>query len=194
MRRGPGPPMMNGYGPRMSSNGYPPRGPPPPNQLSHRPSFEGDDLGEFSHLMLYDDAIPEGGVAPGFNDMGNGGAQGASDIALRERELALRQRELQFRERELNMRRGGGRRPPPSNHGGFDDDDEDGDDFFDPMDNRGPVMAPVDADNFDMMSVTSRRTRKAPSRRETPRCREAARACGRKGPRACRTPRSARSA
>lgn len=158
MRRGPGPPMMNGYQPRMS-NGYAPRG-PPPNQLSQRPSFEGDDLGEFSHLVLYDD-IPEGGVAPGFNDMGNGAGQGSSDIAFRERELALRQRELQLREREMNMRRGG-RRPAPSNHGGFDDDDDE-DDFFDPMESRAPPMAPIDADNFDMMSVTSRRTRKAPS-------------------------------
>lgn len=41
-----------------------------------------------------------------------------------------------------------------------DDDDEDGEDYFDSMPpHAGP---PVD-DNFDMMSVTSRRTRKTPS-------------------------------
>ena len=149
MRRGGGPPM-NGYGPRQAS-GYMPRG--PPNQLSRRPSFEGDDLGEFSHLVLYDD-IPEGGPAPGFGDGPNG-----SDLALRERELALRHKELQLREQEMNMRRGS-RRPPPS-HAGFDDDDDD-EDFFDPM-ASGPPVANVDPDNVDMMSITSKRNRRMPS-------------------------------
>ena len=156
---GPGPPMMNGY-PSRQSNGYNPRG-PGPNQLSRRPSFEGDGLGEeFSHLVLYDD-IPEGGVPQAYGDGSGGPSSGGSDLAFRERELALRQRELQLREREYNMRRGP-RRPPPSNAGGFDEDDDD-DDFFDPTDGRGPQMAPIDTENFDMMSVTSRRTRKAPS-------------------------------
>ena len=158
MRRGPGPPSMNGY-PSRQSNGYNPRG-PPPNQLSRRPSFEGDDLGEFSHVVLYDD-IPEGGVAPGYGDMGSG-ATGPTELAIRERELNLRQRELQLREQEYNMRKGG-RRPPPSNRGGYDDDDDDDDDFFDPMAARGPPMPAIDPDSVDMMSVTSRRTRKAPS-------------------------------
>lgn len=157
-RRVPGPPSMNGY-PSRQSNGYNPRG-PPPSQLSRRPSFEGDDLGEFSHLVLYDD-IPEGGIAPGYGDLSNGTSSGASDLAIRERELALRQRELQLREQEMRMRRGP-RRPPPSNRGGFDDDDDE-DDYFDPMASRGPPMPNVDPDNLDMMSVTSRRTRKAPS-------------------------------
>lgn len=43
---------MGGYPPRMNGNGYGPRGPPPPMQ--RRPSMEGDDMAEFSHLMLYD--------------------------------------------------------------------------------------------------------------------------------------------
>lgn len=158
MRRGPGPgpgpPMMNGYPPRQN-NGYGPRG-PGPNQLSRRPSLEGDDLQDFSHLVLYD-GIPEGGVAPAYGD----GGSGTSDLALRERELALRHRELQLREREYSMRRGP-RRPPPSHAGGFDEDDDD-DDFFDPNDVRGPPAPAIDADSLDMMSVTSRRTRKAPS-------------------------------
>lgn len=158
MRRGPGPPTMNGY-PSRQSNGYNPRG-PPPNQLSRRPSFEGDDLGEFSHLVLYDD-IPEGGVAPGYvGDMSNG-TTSSSELAIRERELNLRQRELLLREQEYNMRKGS-RRPPPSHRGGFDDDDDDDDDFFDPMAMRAPPPN-VDPDNVDMMSVTSRKTRKAPS-------------------------------
>ena len=157
MRRGPGPPTMNGH-PSRQSNGYNPRG-PPPNQLSRRPSFEGDDLGEFSHVVLYDD-IPEGGVHPGYGEMSNG-TSSTSELAIRERELNLRQRELQLREQEYNMRKGP-RRPPPSHRGGFDDEDDDDDDFFDPM-ARGPGIPAVDLDSVDMMSVTSRRTRKAPS-------------------------------
>ena len=145
---------MNGYPPprgMTNGNGYGPRG-PPPQQMSRRPSFEGNDLEEFSHLMLYDN-IEEGG-ANGY-DVANGSS---GDLALRERELALRQKELALREREYNMRSSRGRIPPG---GGYDDDEEDGDDYFDPM--GGPAMAPMDAENLDMMSVTSRRTRKAPS-------------------------------
>lgn len=159
MRRG-GP--MNGYPPRNSS-GYNFRG-PPPNQLSRRTSFEGNDLEEFSHLVLYDD-IPEGGVAPGYNEMGNGMAPNPSELALRERELNLRQKELQLREQEYHMRRGP-RRPPPSHRGGFDEDDDDDEDYFDPMASRGPPPAQIDPDNFDMMSITSRRNRKAPNLNE----------------------------
>ena len=159
MRRGP--PSMNGYPPRPIPNGFPPRS--VSNQLPRQPSFEQNDLEEFSHLVLYDD-IPEGGVAPNgaYADMSNGAGSSSSDIALRERELMLRQRELQLREQEYSMRQGG-RRPPPARRGGFDDDDDDDDDFFDPMAVRGPPPPQIDPDNFDMMSVTSRRTRKAPS-------------------------------
>jgi len=62
------------------------------------------------------------------------------------------------------MGRGRGRPPPPPSMGGFDDDDDDGDDFFDPMGGRGGPM--IDPDNFDMMSVTSRRNRSAPSAKQ----------------------------
>ncbi|KAL8735830.1 MAG: hypothetical protein Q9181_002678 [Wetmoreana brouardii] len=148
MRRGP--PSVNGY-PSRQSNGYNLRG-LPPNQMSRRPSFEGNDLEEFQHLVLYDD-IPEGSVS----------APNPSELALRERELALRQRELQLREQEYNMRRGAKPPPPRSHVGGFDDDDEDDDDFFDPMAARGPPPPQIDPENFDMMSVTSRKTRKTPS-------------------------------
>lgn len=155
MRRGP--PPINGHPPR-TANGYHPRG-PLPNQISRRPSFENNDLEEFSHLVHYDN-IPEGGAVAGYSDMPNGTS---SDLALRERELMLRQKELYLREQEYHMRRGGGRRPPPSHRGGFDDDDDDDDDYFDPMASRGPPLPQIDPDNFDMMSVTSRRNRKAPS-------------------------------
>ena len=159
--RGRGGPYGGPHGRRGPSygNGYPPRGPPngysrPPTNLSRRPSFENNnELEEFSHVVLYDD-IPEGDVARNY-DMGGGAP---SELALRERELALRQRELQLREQELGMRRGG-RRPAPSQRGTFDDDDDD-DDYFDPMAPRAPT---IDPDNFDMMSMTSRRNRKAPS-------------------------------
>jgi hypothetical protein len=154
MRRGPPPmnggPPPNGYGRPMTGNGYPPR-----NQ-SRRGSLEGNDLEEFSHLVLYDD-IPESGES-------NYGGDG-SDIALRERELMLRQRELALREQEMRMRSRGGPAPrrgpstPSVRNGGFDDDDEEG--YFDPADGPPPPM--INPDNFDMMSVTSRRNRKAPN-------------------------------
>jgi len=164
MRRGP---SQNGYPPRMMNGHGPmsPRGPP----MQRRPSMEGNDLEEFSHLMLYD------GMADGHGQEYGGpypdGPAPTGDIALRERELMLRQRELALREQEIHMRRGpppppGMRRgppPPPSRGGGgFDDEDDDDDgDYFDPM-KAGPGPQ-IDPDNFDMMSVTSRRTRKAPS-------------------------------
>jgi len=159
MRRGP-PSQGNGYPPRMNGQGpFPPRGQP----MTRRPSMDGNDLEEFSHLMLYDN-LPEGQLPEqgGYYD-GAPPPPSSGGLALRERELAIRQRELALREQEMNMR-GGGRRmpPPPMARGGYDDDDDDDGDYFDPNDapQRGP---PIDADNFDMMSVTSRRTRKAPS-------------------------------
>lgn len=159
MRRGP--PSMSGYPPRANGNGngygHGPRG--PPQQMSRRPSFEGNDLQEFSHVMLYDD-MQDGGE-PGYDGVT---PSASGDLAMRERELALRQKELMLREREYSMRRGGPRMPPPPPRhvGGYDDDDDDGDDYFDPMAGGAP-MPPADAENLDMMSVTSRRTRKAPS-------------------------------
>jgi ketopantoate reductase len=141
-----GPP--NGY-PRMPSNGRTP---------SRRSSMDGTDLEEFSHLVLYDD-IPEGGE-PSYPQ------SDPHELALRERELQLRQRELALREQEMRMRRAAGpgprRGPPPPMWGGgmYDDDDED-DDYFDPT--SAPVGPMIDPDNFDMMSVTSRKNRKAPS-------------------------------
>ncbi|KAF2263373.1 hypothetical protein CC78DRAFT_581458 [Lojkania enalia] len=152
MRRGPPPSQMNGYPPRqVNGNGYPP-GPGP-----RRPSLDGNDLEEFSHLMLYDNMVDDGG-AGGYEN----GTASSNDLALRERELILRQKELQLREQELNMRRGPRRPPPPPSMAGFDED-EDEDDYFDPMAPRGGPGPMIDPDNFDMMSVTSRRNRKVPS-------------------------------
>lgn len=159
MRRGP--PSMNGGPP----NGY---GRPPPHmngggsrQPSRRGSLEENSLEEFSHLVLYDD-IPEGSETSLAGDA-------PPDMALRERELQLRQREVALREQEMRMRRG----PPPPGPPGprrgphpmrnsqqvFDEDDDD-EEYFDPTANPAPPM--IDPDNFDMMSVTSRKNRKAP--------------------------------
>ena len=147
MRR---PPMANGYGPRIpNGDGYG-RGPGP---MARRPSFEQNDLEEFSHVMLYD-TVPEGDLTDGASVYG--GAGGGVDINMRERELALRQKELALREREFQMRRGHRSRMP-------DFDEDDGEDLFDPVPNGAPPMPPIDPENFDMMSVTSRRNRKAPS-------------------------------
>ncbi|KAF1917080.1 ketopantoate reductase PanE/ApbA-domain-containing protein [Ampelomyces quisqualis] len=181
MKGGPRPgsraPSINGAppmrrGPPLGPNGYPPRmngGP----MGQRRPSFEdSSNLEEFSHLMLYDNLVDDGAPNGNYDGAGNS----SNNLSLRERELMLRQRELQLREQELNMRRGGpgsgmgpgmgpgmgrGRPPPPPSMGGYDDDDDE-DDYFDPMGGRAPGPA-IDPDNFDMMSVTSRRTRKAPS-------------------------------
>lgn len=152
MRRGP-PPMNgppNGYGRPMAGGPY-----PASRNQSRRGSLDGD-LEEFSHLVLYDD-IPESGES-------NYGGDG-NDLTLRERELMLKQRELALREQEMRARNRGGpgpRRGPPTpsiRNGGFDDDDDD--EYIDPAD--GPPVPLIDPDNFDMMSVTSRRNRKAPS-------------------------------
>lgn len=112
------------------------------------------NLEEFSHLVLYDD-IPEG------SEPGSG-----QDHNLREREMQLRQREMALHEQEMRMRRGPPpapqrRGPPPrSSKQAFDDDDDDDDDYFDPMANPAPPL--IDPDNFDMMSVTSKKNRKMP--------------------------------
>ncbi|KAF4549930.1 Ketopantoate reductase PanE/ApbA-like protein 6 [Elsinoe fawcettii] len=163
MRRGP--PGPNGYPSRMpNGHGPPGRGPQP---MTRRPSMEGNDLEEFSHLMLYDN-MPEGQLQEyGGHSEGGPTPSSSGELALREREFALRQRELALREQEYHMRRG----PPPPNprrqhhpHAMYDDDDDDEGDYFvshgPPPGHGGP---PVDPDSLDMMSVTSRRTRKAPS-------------------------------
>ena len=155
--------MGQPMGPPMGPNGR--RGPPPvngfrgpPPGMQRRPSFDENNLDEFSHVVLYDD-MPDGEASAGYGDGGNMGG-----VSLRERELMLREREMQLRQQEMAMRGGrGGRRPAPSRvPQDFDDDDEDGDDYFDPMQSRMPPPN-VDVDNLDMMSVTSRRTKRAPS-------------------------------
>jgi len=156
---GPGmrrpPPSMNG-----GSNGYsrPPTGMGSRNP-SRRGSMDGGDLEEFRDLVLYDD-IPESGEAGGYPQQ----QLTPQELAIRERELQLRQRELALREQEMRLRRAaagmgpGPRRPPPRGNM-YDDDDED--DYVDP--NDLPPAPMIDPDNFDMMSVTSRKNRRVPS-------------------------------
>ncbi|OAG34151.1 hypothetical protein AYO21_11709 [Fonsecaea monophora] len=150
-----GPPPVNGF--RGPPNSYPPRG---PSQMQRRPSYDETNLDEFSHVVLYDD-LPDGDVAANFPD--NGGPNAAA--SLRERELMLREKELHLKQQEMAMRNRPGRRTSHNRHQDFDDDDDD-DDYFDPMQARGPPMPPIDPDNFDMMSVTSRRTKRATSQNQ----------------------------
>ncbi|KAL2871512.1 ketopantoate reductase family protein [Aspergillus lucknowensis] len=151
--------MMPRRGPSTMSR--PPSAQPVPHggRIPREPSLEG--LEEFTHLVLYDDAA-DGTMPPpstnGYHDMPLGGVPPpAAEIALRERELALRQRELMLREQEMGMRRGPRRPPPPRSV--FDEEDED--DYLDPM--NLPTPQHIDPDNVDMMSITSRRAKKAPS-------------------------------
>ncbi|PQE32777.1 2-dehydropantoate 2-reductase protein [Rutstroemia sp. NJR-2017a WRK4] len=102
MRRGP--PPMNGGPP----NGHPrtPNGYPQRNQ-SRRGSMEGNDLEEFSHLVMYDD-IPEGGESP---------FPGDGELTLRERELMLRQ--LPSKQQLRSNPEFGDGPAPPRRGGGF---------------------------------------------------------------------------
>lgn len=174
MNGGPGHPMPMRPGPNGRHMGPPPvrRGPPPvngyrgptpthhrgSNQLNQKPSFDEGNLDEFQHVVLYDE-VPDGDVVAAYGDPANG-----NPIAMRERELMLREKEIRLREQEIAMRNRGAapRRPPPKGHQAYIDDDDDDDDYFDPTDPRNPVPT-IDPDNFDMMSVTSRRTKRAPS-------------------------------
>jgi hypothetical protein len=159
MRRGP---YVNGYRNGSMPNGFPPNGGP---YNGRRDSTEGENLEEFSHVMLFEntDGNFQDGSSGSFGDGSGGtGTPSSSELALRERELALRQREIELKEREqhMHMRRG----PPPRRQGRpapgvVYDDEDDEDDYFDPMSGGG---RPVD-DNIDMMSITSRRHRKTPS-------------------------------
>ncbi len=161
MRR---PPQMNGGPPpghRPSTNGAP-NGFPAARQPSRRGSIDEHDLGEFSHLVLYDDPV---------DAAENSYPADTSEIALRERELQIRQRELALKEQEMRMRRGPPaprRRAPPTQNGGgggyYDDDDEE-DDYFDP--NSAPAPPMINPDSFDMMSVTSRKNRSKPPPRQS---------------------------
>lgn len=168
-RRGP---YMNGYPPRMpngSLNTLPVNAGVP---YGHRNSVEGGELEEFSHVMLFEN------VPDGVNQDGSNGSSGepsagtgtpsSGELAIREREVQIRQREMELREREahMHMRRGPPpqQRPPPRQRpppGSVYDDEDDGDDYFDPMGGARPGM-PID-ENIDMLSITSRRHRKAPS-------------------------------
>lgn len=173
-----GPPSHQQNGPNMNGlhpNGYPRRPPngngrhspqPPSGSVSRKNSFE-NDLEEFGHLALYDE-LADSEELPHQQqheviDPGRSRAASAGEVALREREFLLRQRELALREQELNMRHNGmhngkqGRRKSRS-RSVYDDDDDD-----DIYVEAPPPVPPIDPDNFDMMSVTSRRTRRLPS-------------------------------
>jgi 2-dehydropantoate 2-reductase len=173
-------PQMNGPPP----NGYRPSAPPSvvggygSRQASRRGSMEGADLEEFSHLVHYG----EDGLDPSLFDR--------SDMSIRERpnQQGWDQRSHSGhpqQRRPMGPGMGPGpvgpsrmgppgpqsRRPPQQQqpmprHGPQMYEDED-DDFmpFDPSGGSGPPM--IDPDNFDMMSVTSRKNRKIPAPGQT---------------------------
>ena len=158
-RRGPSQRGMppNGYRPSPGANGdFAPR-----PVLSHQSSFDE----EFGHIALYDDVV-DGNEAPPPHDFQRRGpplTPNAVELALREREMALREREQMLREQEraaAARQNGGGRRMMygGKSRGAYGNGEEDGD--F--VDTSPPPMLPVDVDNFDMMSVTSRRNRRVP--------------------------------
>lgn len=148
-------------GPPMPPMGRPPSAQPPPTaaRIPREPSLEG--LEEFSHLVVYDDMENGHGGQNGFPDVPVSQATStptAQELSIRERELALRQRELNLMQQESRMRGA----PPPRRHrqrSTFDEDD--GEDFFDPGESI-PVPH-IDPDSVDMMSITSRKPRRAPN-------------------------------
>lgn len=169
-RRGPphqqSGPNMNGLHPtgysRRPQNGSGRHSPQPPSgSVSRKNSFE-NDLEEFGHLALYDE-LADSEELPHQQeiDPARNRAPSAGEIALRERELQLRQRELALREHEIGMRHNGNGKPTrrKSRARSVYDDDDDDDDYAE----APPPMPPIDPDNFDMMSVTTRRTRRLPS-------------------------------
>lgn len=140
-------------------------------RVSRRNSFD-NDLEEFGHIAMYGDMVHTDDnddlvVASGNDrsmfggDMQQNSRMPPDALAMRERELQLRQRELAIREQEIALQQQGrgGRRKSNQRQMMDDDDDDSGDDFAP----QGPSGPPVDPDNIDMMSVTSRRNRRTPN-------------------------------
>ena len=180
-----GPPVNGALAPNGQgrNGGYSPK--PQPNGISRRNSFD-NDLEEFGHIAMYGDMLEtddngypvegagagiDGGGHPGGN-VGEYGRQRipqSGELALRERELAIRQREVELREQELMRRNIPGSRSGPPGPGGpggsrapsriYEDEDDDDESHYDNV----SIAPPVDPDSIDMMSVTSRRTRRVPS-------------------------------
>lgn len=157
-RRGPPPPMMM----------RPPSAQPPPasGRILREPSLEG--LEEFTQFVHYADG--ENGQN-GYADMaGPPPPPMSAEASLREREMALRQREMNLNAREQDARMGGPMmgapmmggpmRGPFRRHNRSTFDEDDGEDLYDSVDSL-PVPA-IDPDNVDMMSLTSRKARRAP--------------------------------
>lgn len=148
-----------------SANGHPPprqngMNGGPQNGTSRRNSFD-DDLEEFGHIALYGDMIDDPTGMP----QGDNGPRQLNELALRERELALREREYALQQQQQGPKNGGrkmpGRRKLMSrSRSVYGDDEDDDDDFY--VD-EAPAMPMVDVENFDMMSLTSRRNRRLPS-------------------------------
>lgn len=152
-----------GIGPRSLSDSPNGRGRPnghaalPPRGPSRQGSFEGD-FDQFKNIVNYADSIsvtPNG--TPPNGEVPRRPRQ--SDYDIKSRELMLRERELQLREREIEISRRQGRiRHNVPSTILDDDEDEDVDDSRS-SNNTSQRQLMMGGDNFDMMSVTGRRSR-----------------------------------
>ena len=168
-------------GPAAQTNGRGGRPPLPPqngvrgspNPLPRRSSFEGE-FDQFKDIALFAEQLPaddphhhynqSNGESPNLNNNPRPrapppNARGQSDFDLRSRELMLRERELQIREREIEMQRRQGRirHNVPSTIMDDDEDEEGGvPPGGQPVSQRQLMST---GDNFDMMSMTGRRSR-----------------------------------
>lgn len=148
----------NGYSQRPNGE-YAPR--PTSNVISRRNSFD-DDLEEFGHIALYGDLVDSESTQMPPQDDFQRNRPNMSELALRERELALREREQMLREQGMmkgGRSFGGRRKMTPGRSRSVYNDDDDDDVYID----SHPQIPQVDVDNFDMMSVTSRRNKRLPS-------------------------------
>lgn len=160
-RRGP-PPTMNG----QAHNGHPGQAPrPQPNGVSRRNSFD-NEFQEFEHLTMYDGGDPEDGYQRSGNMSNNNSSTHLAGQPEREfprarapssGDASLAYDQDQYR-RENGMSRGHGGFPPRRQSRVYD---ESGDE--EALYDSGPAQPPVNPDNIDMMSVTSRRNRRVPS-------------------------------
>ena len=137
-------------------NGHNSRGP-----LPRQGSVEGD-FDQFKDVATYRESIrdvtpPNGELDQTPPHQRSRPPPRQSDYDIRSRELMIRERELQLREREIEIQRRQGRirHNVPST---IMDDDEDEDDSRSQA-NISQRQLMMGGDNFDMMSVTGRKSR-----------------------------------
>ena len=150
---GDAPPVINGRG-RPVMNGYNSQGSSP------RQGVEGD-FDQPKGIAMRGESIanitPPNGELDQFSHQRSRPPPRQSDYDVRSRELMLRERELQLREREIEIQRRQGRirHNVPSTI--MDDDEEEDDSRSQANISQRSLM--MTGDNFDMMSMTGRKSR-----------------------------------